>query len=144
MLVFAVLTLGMLRFQLHFIYLQRILVLSVEVRACCDSAVDFIDKKVVSVVVIFKIDVARDFSVTQQGISISLGVLSTVRVLEEGSLRSATVAVGCLHRRVEPNFRFRLKISLSLKLKCPSTSRRPSLKIPCRLQSCPAQEICPT
>ena len=38
------------------------------VRACCDSAVDFTDKKVVSVVVIFKIEVARDSYVPEQRI----------------------------------------------------------------------------
>ena len=123
------------------LYLQRFLVhvLSIEVHVCvrCDSAVDFTDKKVVSVVVIFKIEVTHDFSVTQQGIRISLGVLSTSRVLEESFLHHATVADGCLHRRVEQNFRFGGIISL--KFKCPSNSKNPS-----RPQSCPAQELCPT
>ena len=69
------------------LYLQRILVLSIEARVCCDSAADFIGKKVVSVVVIFKIDIARDFSVIQQKImSISLGVSLTFRVLSRGKL----------------------------------------------------------
>ena len=45
-----------------------------EVRACCDSAVDFTDKKVVSVVVIFQIEVACDFYVPKQRISASCGV----------------------------------------------------------------------
>ena len=45
--------LGLLRFQLHFTC-GATLFLSFEVRACCDSAVDFTGKKVVSVVVIFK------------------------------------------------------------------------------------------
>ena len=47
---------------------------SFEVLACCDSAVDFTGKKVVFVVVIFKIEVARDFYVTKQRISTSCGV----------------------------------------------------------------------
>ena len=51
------------------------LFLSLEVRACCDSAVDFIGKNVASGVVIFKIEVARDFYVTnKQKISTSYGV----------------------------------------------------------------------
>ena len=70
MLVSAVLTLGMLRFQLHFTC-SATLILSFEVRACCDSALDFTGKKVVSVVVIFNIEVARDFYVTKQRISTS-------------------------------------------------------------------------
>ena len=44
---------GLLRFQLHFTC-GATLFLSFEVRTCCDSAVDFTGKKVVSVVVIFK------------------------------------------------------------------------------------------
>ena len=73
------------------------LFLSFEVRACYDSAVDFTGKKVVSVVVIFKIEVALDFYVTKQRISTSWGCLSISRLLEESSLRRATVADGCLH-----------------------------------------------
>ena len=60
----AVLTFGLLRFQLHFTC-SATLFLSFEVRACCDSAVDFTGKKVVSVAVVFKIEVARDFYVTK-------------------------------------------------------------------------------
>ena len=56
-------TFGLLRFQLHFTCSAN-LFLSFKVRACCDSAVDFTGKKVVSVVAIFKIEVARDFYVT--------------------------------------------------------------------------------
>ena len=83
------------------------LFLSFEVRASCDSAVDFTSKKVVSVVAIFKIEVARDFYATKQRISTSWGVrLLTSRVLQEGSLRRVTVADGCLHRHAESNFRF--------------------------------------
>ena len=44
--------LSLLRFQLHFTC-SATLFLSFEVRACCDSAVDFTGKKVVSIVVIF-------------------------------------------------------------------------------------------
>ena len=56
-------TFGLLRFQLHFTCSAN-LFLSFKVRACCDSAVDFTGKTVVSVVAIFKIEVARDFYVT--------------------------------------------------------------------------------
>ena len=105
-LVFAVLTLLRHVALPTALYLQRFLVLSIKIRACCDSAVDFTGKKVVSVVVIFKIELARNFSVTQQRSSVSLGVSSTSRVLKERSLRRATVDDGYLHRRAEPNFRF--------------------------------------
>ena len=60
------------------LYLQRYLVslnsFEVDLPACYDSAVDFTGKKVVSVVVIFKIELARDFYVTKQRISTSWGV----------------------------------------------------------------------
>ena len=58
----AVLTFGLLRFQLHFTC-SATLFLSFEVRACCDSAVDFTGKKVVSV------EVAHDFHVTMHKLS---------------------------------------------------------------------------
>ena len=86
-------TLGLLRFQLHFTC-SATLFLSCEVRACCDSAVDFTGKKVVSVVVIFKIEVARDFYVTKQRISTSWGVcrlLSCSRRAPSAALRLLTV-----------------------------------------------------
>ena len=62
----TVLTSGLLRFQLHFTC-SATLFLSFEVCACCDSSVDFADKNVVSVVVVFKIEVARsrDFYMTK-------------------------------------------------------------------------------
>ena len=63
-------TLGLLRFQLH-PTCSATLFLSFEVRACCDSAVDFTGRKVVSVVVIFKIEVACDFYVPKQRITTS-------------------------------------------------------------------------
>ena len=66
-------TLGLLRFQLHSTC-STTLFLSFEVRACCDSAVDFTGRKVVSVVVIFKIEVTCDFYVPKQRISTSWGV----------------------------------------------------------------------
>ena len=47
-------TLGLLRFQLHFTCGATLFFFRGKVRACCDSAVDFTSKKVVSVVVIFK------------------------------------------------------------------------------------------
>ena len=90
----AVLTLGLLCFQLHFTC-SATLFLSFEVRACCDSAVDFTGKKVVSVVVIYKIEVARDFYVTKQRISTSWGVcrlLGCSRRAPSSALRLPTVA----------------------------------------------------
>ena len=89
-------------------------------RLCCG----FHMQESVSVVVIFKIEVARDFYVTKQRISTSWGCLSTSRLLEESSLRRVTVADGCLHRRAESNFRF-VPVAQT---QCPSTSRKPSLK----------------
>ena len=53
MFVLAVLTLGMHVALPTALYLQRVLVLLIDVRACCDFAVDFIGKKAVYVVVIF-------------------------------------------------------------------------------------------
>ena len=102
------------------------LFLSFEVRACCDSAVDFTGKKVVSIVVIFQIEVACDFYVTKQKNQRFLWCLSTSQVLEESYLSDA---VGCLHCRAESNFLF-VPVAQT---QCPSTSRRPSLKSPCRL-----------
>ena len=64
MLELAVLTFGLLLSQLHFTCSATLFV-SFEVRACCDSAVDFTGKRVVSVVVVFKIEVARVFNVTK-------------------------------------------------------------------------------
>ena len=55
------------------------LFLLLEVRACCDSAEDFIGKKVASVVVIFKIEVVRNFYLTKQKISTSYGVCRLLR-----------------------------------------------------------------
>ena len=90
--------LGHVAFQLHFPCSANVF-LSFEVRACCDSAVDFTGKKVVFVVAIFKIEIARDFYVTKQRIMHVPGCFSTYRELEESSLRRATVADGCLHHR---------------------------------------------
>ena len=113
--------LGHVALQLHFTC-SATLFLSFEVRACFDSAVDFTSKKVVSVVAIFQNEVARDFYVTKQRISTSWGVTS--RVLEESSLRRATVADGCLHRHAESNFR---SVPVA-QTQYPSTLRKPSLK----------------
>ena len=85
------------------------LFLSFEVRACCNSAVDFTSKKVVSVVVIFQIEVARDFYVTKQKNQRFLWCLSTSRVLEESYLRRASVA--CIAAR---NQTFASYLSLKL------------------------------
>ena len=57
------------------LYLQRYPVfLSFEVRDRCDSAVDLTGKKVVSVVVVFKIEIARDFYMKQARNQHFLGV----------------------------------------------------------------------
>ena len=127
------------------LYLQRFLVLSFEVRACSESAVDFTLKKVVAVVVIFKIEVARDFYVTiKQRISTFWGCLSTSRLVEESSLRRATVADGCLHRREPRGFKLSLRTCRSNSVSFHFTQTfEITRKSPCRLQSCPAQETEP-
>ena len=74
--------LGHVALQLHFTCsatLTLFLSFEVDLRGCCDSAVDFTGKKVVSVVAIFKIEVARDFYVTKQRIMRFLGCFSTSR-----------------------------------------------------------------
>ena len=79
-------------FQLHFTC-SATLFLSFEVRACSDSAVDFTGKKVLSVVVVFKIEVARGFYVTKLAKNQHfLGCLSISLLLEERSLSRTTVA----------------------------------------------------
>ena len=130
--------------QLHFTC-SATLFLSFEVRACCDSAVDFTSKKVVSVVVILKSKspVISTCLSKESALAAALGCLSTSRLLEESSLHRVTVA-DCalaheLHRLAESNFRF--VPQPVAQTQCPSTSRRPSLKSPCRFQSCPAQEL---
>ena len=124
-LVSAVLTFGMLGFPTarHFSTCNATLFLSFEVRGCCDSAVEFTGKKVVSDVVIFQIEVARDFYMTQQRISAFCGVC---RLLKFSGAREELppTRFGCLHRRAESNFRF-VPVAQT---ECPSTSRRPSLK----------------
>ena len=101
-------TFGLLRFQLHFTCSANFF-LSFEVRACCDSAVDFTGKKVVSVVVIFKIEVARDFYVTNQRISTSWGVcrlLGCSRTALSAALRLRPVACAWIASgHAESNFR---------------------------------------
>ena len=116
------------------LHLQRCLVSFIRGTCVLDSAVDFTGKKlkVVSVVVIFKIEVARDFYVTKHKNQHFLGCLSTSRLLEESSLRRATVADGCL-RIAARNQTFRLRTVRSILTQYPSTSCRPSLKSPCRL-----------
>ena len=79
------------------LYLKRYLVSFVRgtcvLRLCCR----FHRQECGYVVVIFKIEVARDFYVTKQRNSTSWGCLSTSRLLEESSssLRGAAVADGC-------------------------------------------------
>ena len=140
----AVLTcIGLLRFQLHFTC-GATLFLSFEVRTCCDSAVDFTGKKVVSVVAIFKKSKSPVIFTCQSKESALPGVFVDFSVAR-GELPPPRY--GCwqllaheLHRRTESNFRF-VPVAQT---QCPSTSRRPSLKSPCRLQSCPAQELSST
>ena len=76
---------GHVALQLHFTC-SATLFLSFEVRACCDFAVDFASKKVVSVVAIFKIEVARDFYVTKQRISTSWGACRLLGCSRRGEL----------------------------------------------------------
>ena len=111
------------------------LFLSFEVRACYDSAVNVTGKKVVSVVVIFKI-VARDFYVTKQRISTSRGCLSTSRLL------LLPPRYGCRRLLALPRAkRIQTFASyLSLKLSVLPFHADLPWKSPCRLQSCPAQE----
>ena len=84
---------------------------------------DFTGEKVVSVVEIFNIEVARDFYVAKQRISTSWGVCRRSGARGE-PLRRATVNDGCLHHRAESNFRF-VPVAQT---QCPSTSRRSSLE----------------
>ena len=134
----AVLTLGLLRFQLHFSYLQRYLVSFVRgscvLRLCCRFHSQ--ESGMVSVVVIFKIEVARDFYVTKQRISISWGVcrlLGCSRRALSASLRLLTVACAWIAspRGIKLSLRT-CRSNLSV-LRKASTSRRPSLKSPFRL-----------
>ena len=108
------------------------LFLSFKVRACCDSAVDFTGKKVVFVVVIVKIEVAV--------ISTWLSEDSALPgVFVDFSGARGELPPPCygrwrllaheLHRRTESNFRF-VPVAQT---QCPSTSRGPFLKSPCRL-----------
>ena len=71
------------------------LFLSSVVRACCDSAVDFTGKTVVSVVAMFKIEVVIDFYVTKQRVSTFWGVcrlLGCSRRAPSAAVRLPTVA----------------------------------------------------
>ena len=103
-------TFGLLRFQLHFTC-SATLFLSFEVRTCCDSAVDFTGKKVVSVVVILKSkSPVISTSLSKESALSGVFVDFSGRLLEESSLRRVTVA-DCalaheLHRLAESNFRF--------------------------------------
>ena len=140
----AVLTcIGLLRFQLHFTC-GATLFLSFEVRTCCDSAVDFTGKKVVSVVAIFKKSKSPVIFTCLSKESALPGVFVDFSVAR-GELPPPRY--GCwrllaheLHRSTESNFRF-VPVAQT---QYPSTSGRPSLKSPCRLQSCPAQEFSST
>ena len=131
-------TFGLLRFQLHFTC-SGTLFLSFKVRAISEA------RKWFSVVVIFKIEVARDIYVTKQRISTSLGVcwlLGCSRRAPSAALRLLTVA--CAWSALPRGSKLSLRRLPVAQTQCPSTSRRPSLKSPCRLQSCPAQELSAT
>ena len=146
MLVSAVLTLSvghvtLLRFQLHFTCQRYLLWIEVLVRTFCDSAVDFTGKKVVSVVVILKIEVARDFYVTKQRISTSWGVcrlLGCSRRAPSAALATVNVADGCFHRRAESNLRFVPVAQTQMFFHFTQTFPE---KLLGRLQSCPAQKL---
>ena len=73
-----------------------------------------------------KIEVVRDFYVTKHRISTSEGVCRFLGYSRRGSLRRARVrllTVACIAARNQT-----FASCLSFQLKCPSTSRRPSLK----------------
>ena len=113
--------LGLLRFQLHFTC-GATLFLSFEVRAWCDSAVDFTGKKVVSVFVIFKKSKSPVISTCLSKESALPGVFVDFSVAR-GELPPPRY--GCwrllaheLHRRAESNFRF-VPVAQT---QCPSTS----------------------
>ena len=139
-------TLGLLRFQLHFTC-SATLFLSFEVRACCESAVDFTGKKVVSVVVILK----SKSPVISTCLSKESALLGVFRLLG-CSRRAPSAALRLLTMRLRMNWiasrnqTFRFVPQPVDQTQCPSTStsRRPSLKRPCRLQSCPVQELSST
>ena len=81
---------------------------------------------------LYNIEVARDFFVPKQRISTSWGVCRLVgcsRRAPSAALQWRLLAHE-LHRRAESNFRF-VPVAQT---QCPSTSRRPFLKSPCRLQ----------
>ena len=132
--------LGHVALQRHFTCsATSALFLSFEVRACCDSVVDFTGKKVVSVVAIFKIEVTRDFYVTKQRISTSWVVcrlLGCSRRPPSAALRLLTVA--CIATR---NQTFASYLSLKLSV-LPFRANLP-WKIPC-LQSSHVQQLCST
>ena len=91
------------------LYFRRfhVLVLSIEIRACCHALCSWHHwQESGFVVMICKIEVASDFSVTRQRISISWGIRELLRCSRRAPSRRPTVADGCLHRRLEPNFRF--------------------------------------
>ena len=81
-------------------------------------------RQVVSVVVIFKIEVVRDFYVTKQRISTSWGVCRLLGCSRRAPSAALRFADGFLHRREESNFRF-VPVAQT---QFPSISRRPSLK----------------
>ena len=116
----AVLTcIGLLRFQLHFTCGATLfLSFEVHVRACCDSAVDFTGKKVVSVVVIFKKSKSPVISTCQSKESALPGVFVDFSVAR-GELPPPRY--GCwrllaheLHRRTESSFASYLSLKLSV------------------------------
>ena len=93
---------------------------SFEVRACCDSAVDFTGEKVVSVVVI---EVARDFYVAKQRISISWGVCR-----RSGARGELPPPRDGWWRLLASPRGIKLSLRTCRSTQSPSTSRRPSLE----------------
>ena len=115
------------------------------VRACCDSAVELISRASKGFPSLWSLNSKSPvISTWLSKESVLPGVFVDFSVAR-GEL--PLPRYGCwrllaheLHRRVEANLRF-VPIAQS---RCPSTSRKPSLKSPCRLQSCPAQELSST
>ena len=100
--------LGHVALQLHFTC-SATLFLSFEVHACWDSAVDFTGKKVVSVVAIFKIEVACDFYVTT-----SWGVFRLLGSLKRAPSTALRPTVGCIAARIQ-TFSSYLSLKLSVR-----------------------------
>ena len=112
---------AVLRFQLHFTCNASLFLLIEVWRAC----VLRLCKKVVSVVVIYKIEIARDFYVIRQRISTSWDVCRLLGCSSRAPSAALLLTVASITAR---NQIFPSEVSLSPRLERSSTSRTPSLK----------------